>query len=219
MNETPLRTLHYNGPAYGWALIATTLLTVVLVAHHPVAGPGDIKVAIAAVSGPLQWVHGGLMVLILVYAACFSGFAWRLGIAQPLVMLGWLAYLAGTVMLLLAALTDGFLDGDIARSGIAAAADVLRLAFIAVQGLTRLGFVLIATATVAWGHALLHHKGGARWMGLLALATGGPSAAFMLVSTGRINVETLLWYLTAQTVWNLGVGIWMTRGLKRPEGL
>lgn len=221
-DAAPLKHLHYNGPAYGWALIVTTLLTVIFVAHHPMADMHDRAQGlhnIAAIADPQRWVHGGLMGLMVLYTVCFSGFAWRLGVGQPLVMAGWLSYVLGCGVMLLAALTDGFLVSDVAGSGLTGAYDLIGFCFILIQGFSKLGFVLIAAAIVLWGHALMHHTGGARWVGLLAMATGGFSAAFILTSTHGLNVMTLFWYMVAQTVWNMTVAIWMIRGLKRPEGL
>jgi len=194
--SAPLRVLQLNGTAYGWVLAVTTLLALVLVAHHPLAAVPS-------------WAHGMVILLILLLTTGFSGFAWRLGIAHPLVMAGWLSLLFGATALIGAALVEGFvvpgLTGGLPPFG-----------SLWVQAELRLGAVLTAASALFWGHALLHHRGGAFWVGLLGIAAGGFSAVFVLTLTARVNPPLLLGYMATQAAWALTVAFWMIRGLKRP---
>lgn len=218
----PLPPLRLNAPVYGVLLTVTTLLALIIVAHHPVADLHDRAqglqnlVAIGAVD---RWVHGALIAIVLLWAVGFSGFAWRLGIEHPAVMAGWLAYIVGGVFVVLAGLIDGFIVPDLAdrlsdQVAHPAAYDLLALCGIANQALTKLGLVFMAVGILMWGHALMHHRGLARLMALFAMLTGGVSAAFILTSPERIDVHTLFWYLVGQVVWNLSVAMWMVRGMK-----
>jgi hypothetical protein len=221
--DPPLRPLQLNGTAYGWLLAVTTVLTLALIAHHPVADMHDRARGlqnIVAVGDRGRWVHGALIMMMVFFTTGFSGFAWRLGIAHPLVMAGWLSQLLGAVAMIAAAITDGFVIPDLAAR--MAGQTEMGYAMITlcgswIQAETKLGFVLMALSAVFWGHALLHHKGGARWIGLLGIAAGGFSAAFILTMTLRFDVSRLFGYMTAQSAWYLTVAFWMMRGLKRPD--
>ncbi len=221
----PLPPLRLNGPVYGYILLIATLLTTVLVAHHPVANMHDHGQAIAniaAIAEANRWVHGGVSALAILSAVAFSGFAWRLGIEHPAVMAGWLCYVFGTFMLLLAALFDGFIITDLAAlfakdpAAHPAAYDIIMASGTTLQALAKLGLVLIGFALVLWAHALAHHRGMARVVAALAFVTGGLSAAYVLALPGGINKDGLFWLLVGQTVWNLAVALWMIRGPKRP---
>lgn len=218
--SAPLRVLQLNGAAYGWLLAVTTLLSLAVIAHHPMTGIHDPAHGLAAIvaAGPAdRWVHGLVILVVLLLTTGFSGFAWRLGVAHPLVMAGWLSQLFGATALIGAALLDGFVVPDLAARGGAGAYDFLAFCGIWLQADTRLGFVLIAVAAVFFGHALLHHRGGALWIGLLGIAVGGFSAVFVLTLTARFNPPLLLAYMTGQAAWHLTVAAWMIRGLKRPQ--
>ena len=218
--SAPLRVLQLNGTAYGWLLAVTTVLSLAVIAHHPMADmhdPARHLANIVAIGQADCWVHGLVIVVTLLLTTGFSGFAWRLGVAHPLVMAGWLAQLFGATALIGAALLDGFVVPDLAARGGANAYDFLAFCGIWLQADTRLGFVLIAVSAVFFGHALLHHRGGALWIGLLGIAVGGFSAVFLLAMTARFNAPLLLAYMTGQAVWHLTVAFWMIRGLKRPE--
>jgi len=216
----PLRTLQLNITAYGWLLAVTTLLSLILIAHHPVAdlrNPARGLQNIVAMGNTDRWVHGLLILIVVLLATGFSGFAWRLGVAHPLVMAGWLSQILGAMALIGAGLIDGFIIPDLAARGGAAAYDLIGLGGIWIQADTKLGLVLTAASAVFFGHALLHHRGGALWIGLLGIGVGGFSAAFVLTMAARFNPPLLLAYMSAQAAWHLTVAFWMIRGLRKPE--
>lgn len=218
--SAPLRVLQLNGTAYGWLTALVTLLSLVVIAHHPMADMRDPARGlqnIVAMGGADRWVHGIVILLTLLLTTGLSGFAWRLGIAHPLVMAGWLSQVLGATALIGAGLVDGFVVPDIAARGGTDAYDLLALCSAWLQADTRLGFVLMALSAVFLGHALLHHRGGALWIGLLGIGAGGFSAVFVVTLTVRFNPSLLLVYMTGQTAWYLTVAFWMIRGLKRPE--
>ncbi len=219
--NTPLRPLRYNGTAYGIALGVATLLATIVLAHHsmPAHDAASPLAVIAAIATVDRWVHGALIAAMLWFALCFSGFSWRLGFGHPLVMAAWLSYVCGAIFTSLAGLIDGFWVPDVAALARPSALDQIALLLIANQGLTRLGLTLIGAAGVFWGHALLHHRGGARWIGFVAMATGGFSAAITLTAPHRIEMPELFEFMALQAAWNLTVAAWMVRGLKRPDGV
>lgn len=70
--------LRLNAPAYGWLLGLATIAVLVLVAHHPMADLHDKAQGlenVAAIARQTQAVHAGMIVLVLLFATGFSGFA------------------------------------------------------------------------------------------------------------------------------------------------
>ncbi len=212
--ETPLRI---NAPAYGWLLAITTLISLAVIAHHPMADLHDPSRGlenVVALAGPARWVHGGAIAFVLMFAVGFSGVAWRLGISHPLVMMGWLSYVSGAILMMPAALLDGFVIPEIAGRMVAerqAAYDLIAFCGILIQAFAKLAFALQALAAVAFGGALMHRPGVRRWIGVFAMAVGGLSGAFILTAQMRFDVERLLIYMAVQSAWQLVAAVWMIR--------
>ena len=92
MSESAFKPLNLNGTAYGGVLIVVTLAAQALVAHHPpqwLLAPGDAAAIAADTMARIE--HGLFMVMTLLLMTGASGLAWRIGIAHPLVMAGWLS--------------------------------------------------------------------------------------------------------------------------------
>lgn len=221
----PLPPLRLNGKIYGILLFVTTVAAMLFVSHHPVADLHDKATGLQAImrlSLMDRLVHGGLIAMMLLLAVGFSGFSWRLGIEHPAVMAGWLSYLIGVVAAMLAAVIDGFIVPDLAAAFAArpmeqpVAYDMLILCGDAIQALTKLGFVLMNLGLVFWGHALMHHRGMARWIAVLGMAIGGFSGVFVLTGAQHLDPPRLMAIMAAQSLWNLTIAIWMIRGLRRP---
>ncbi|ESQ89844.1 hypothetical protein ABAC460_11110 [Asticcacaulis sp. AC460] len=218
---TTFPPLRLNAPAYGWLLGLSTLAALAFISHHPTANlghPEDGLNNILAVAAQGQQVHGALTVMVLLFATGFSGFAWRLGISHPLVMAGWLSYVGGSLVMMFAALFDGFIIADIAaRMGDhpETAYGLIQFSGIVIQAVARLAFVLTALSSVFWGLALLHYKGLTRGLGALSLAVGTASLACLLLTTIGFDVGRLLIYMAAQAVWHMAVALWLIR--TKPE--
>ncbi|MBW8880577.1 MAG: hypothetical protein JF615_03870, partial [Asticcacaulis sp.] len=121
----------------------------------------------------------------------------------------------------IAALINGFAMPDLARQLATSGPHpegpgLFAMGWALNQAATRLGMVLISAGIILWGHGLLHHRGVARWIGLLALVIGGVSAVWVLTKAGSIGVPALFTYMVGQVVWNLTVAFWMIGGMKRP---
>ncbi len=209
MTTTAFRPLNLNSTAYGGVLIAATLVVLGLVAHHPpqwLLTPAD---AVAIAADPMARIEHGIFILLtLVLMTGASGLAWRIGIAHPLVMAGWLTYVGGGMSLVLALLLNGYITPALPKDALPPAVAVL-------AAISRLGMILLSAGIVLWGHALLHRGGTARWMALLGMATGGFSVAFVLTAGPELDLDRLMGWAAAHVVWNLAVGTWFLRSLKR----
>lgn len=209
VTETAFKPLNLNATAYGGLLIAATLATVALVAHHPpqwLLAPADAAAIAADAMGRIE--HGVFILLTLLLMTGASGLSWRIGIAHPLVMAGWLAYAGGGVSLIIALLLNGYIAPELTGAALPPAVTML-------AAVSRLGMVLLSAGVILWGHALLHRGGTSRWMALLGMATGGFSAVFLLTAGPMLDVNRLMGWAAAHVIWNLAVGVWFLRSLNR----
>jgi hypothetical protein len=124
--------------------------------------------------------------------------------------MGLVVYLTGCLAGIGAAVLDGFVIPDVARHFAAAPADEQKIAYdlivlagLSIQNLSKLAFILMSAAIMEWGSALLMTRGPGRACGLVGLLDGGVPAV-VLIATGMIlRPPELLAILGTQSLWNL----------------
>ena len=219
---------HPAVPPTRWAgntLLAGTALALVFVAHHPVlgahAGPEDPRAVlqtIAGLRGMDHLVHGGLIVLLLAFAVCLVEFARRIDPDRAFGRVGLLVYGAGIAATIGAATLDGFVIPDIARHFVGAPAEDVRVGYgllvfagLAIQNLTKLGFILMSGGILAWSCGLLGIGGRASAAGVVGLLAGVAPAAVLLGSGLVLRPPVLLGLLAAYGAWNVAAA-WLLIG-------
>jgi hypothetical protein len=205
----------------GTVIGIATVLTIALVAHHPVAAGQDhseILNDIVRQASMDRLVHGGLIAIVGALLFGFSLFASCLDASRPLIRLGLIAYTAGCAGLVGAAVIDGFITPDIATRFAAAPADDLRVAYgflifggSAIQYLTKLSFVLLSTGIASWSLALIGAGGPRRWAGLFGLIAGGVPTLLILTTGTVMTPYSLIAILALQGVWNLAISALLIR--------
>ena len=190
----------------GAALAAASLLSVVVMAHHP-SGAGSH-------GGLAQAVHGALMGLILVTFAGFARFAAGLGLQRYAATLGLTAYATGSLANLLAATMNGFVAPALATGG--ASQEVLRLCWELSQALAYAAVYAISAAFVCWGAELgLRGAGADRWLGAAGLAAGLAPAGLLASGALDMNVAGAFIVYGAQAAFGGLAGVFLTRGMGR----
>jgi len=214
LHELPL---HMQRRLAALVIAATTGLVLVALSHHPVlASPGtasDILAQLAAQERPDGFIHGALILMLAMLAAAYSVFGGLLGATRPSVTLAASAYRLGCWLMVGAMLLDGFVTPQLARVYLGASAQdtalvlaVLRCISIAIQVLTKLGFLAMCVACLAWAYALLADRGHGRWApwcavsGVLAAVL---PATVILASDIRLAPASLMALFAIHAVWNL----------------
>jgi hypothetical protein len=186
---------------------------VLAISHHPVAparrGAQALE-AIAQVAVVDRIVHGAL--IVFVFAMIFSFTVYTLTRARLSIgVLAWVAFFAGSMGVIGAALTDGFFVPAFAERYLRTVRDdpapglaILNAASVAIQVLTKFGFLALNAATFFWSIDLLFEGGGARIIGLLGLIVS-MSVAALLLFVGTINVHALLLIVGLQSLWYLAI--------------
>ena len=197
----------------GFVLATSTLMMLIAISHHPVASRRRGLEALEAIVGlgPTDRIVHGLLVLII-FAMIFSFTVYTLSrVRLPLCVTAWVAFFAGNMSVIGAALVDGFFVPGFAESYLRSApADaapglaILNAAAVGIQVLTRFGFLAISAAVLLWSIDLILDRGRARLIGLL-----GAIASVAVVATlffgGTINVHSLLVLVGLQALWYLTI--------------
>jgi hypothetical protein len=213
-----------NAPATvpGGILVASALLAVIALTHHPVAKAShgaDVFRQIRALAPLDRAVHGAMIAVtaLLVFALCV--FAQRRGLRRPWNLFALIAYALGAVAIIGAALADGFFVPEIglrfgtpadAASGIA----LLRLCAIAIQIFTKLGLIAMAVAFASWSADLIGGKPPLRVTVTAAVGSAAVATQAAIVAFGgpAITASSIVWIVGAQACWYVAVGTLLIRG-------
>lgn len=204
----------------GTILIASSVLAVLFMAHHPTAETHDAAALAADIGSKAslsRFVHGGLIALIAAQLFAFTVFCRWVGAERSAVGAGLVAYAIGTGAMIGAALISGFVASDLAAHYASEGAsdsrtfvDLLRLSMTGNQALANLGVIAMSTAIVLWALALFR-TGRPVWVAIVGLFAGLVPAIALVTGLIHLNVIGMLLVVIAQTVWNLSVGVLLVR--------
>lgn len=185
----------------------------IAVSHHPVAASHrglEALASIAQVGTADRIVHGTLIGVIFVMIFAFT--VYSLGRSRlHLSALAWIAFFAGSMCIIGAALTDGFFVPTFAEhyqrtapADLAPGLTVLSAAAVVIQVLTKFGFLAVSLATLTWSIDLVLDTGTDRVIGLLGLVAAVAVAALLSLG-GNVNVHSLLIIVGLQAIWYLAI--------------
>jgi hypothetical protein len=194
----------------GGALIAGSLLSVFVMAHHPDhVDPNGI----------VGLVHGAMIALMSITAFGFAHFALRRGVARPAILAGLIAYFIGLVADLGAGTTNGFIVPALAGHGTALSSrDVFTLAWEANQALARLGVFATAAAFTFWSIDFLRRPGlEPKAIGGLGLLAGLVPAGLLATGMTDMHLAGAFAAYAAFALWGVVVGVHMFRRGLEPD--
>ncbi|HEY6986562.1 MAG TPA: hypothetical protein VH375_10810 [Rhodanobacteraceae bacterium] len=219
-------TASYGGAASsearnaGIALIATTLLAIVMMAHHPTAGSHDsaaLAQQIRDTATLSRVVHGVLIAVIVAQLYVFLIFSERIGGLRGLPRAGLFAYAVGAMAMTGAALISGFLVSDLAAhyadmpaDHAATFADLALFAMTGNQVLAKLGVLAMSAGILAWSIALLRTREN-RWLAFVGLLASLVPAVALLAGAIRLNVGGMMIVVLCQAAWNVAAGVFLIR--------
>lgn len=194
----------------GTLILATTVLSLAVMAHHPVAHGADLAArleAIGRIASVARGVHGALIALLALLLALLWEYARSHLDHGPLRRAGGLAWLLGTLLNVLAALVNGFAVPALAASGEAGpgTAEVLRLSWHLNQAFASGGSAALLSGMALWSAAMLANSGPSRWLGAYGVLAGIGTGLALLGGWLRLDVHGMLLVLMLLGVWQLAV--------------
>jgi len=199
--------------ASGIAVLIAVMLAMVM--HHPVAGQTEAAAiidSIARQAAANRLVHGTLAAAMTVMTSIMLGFAMRLDLARPHVLLGAVASALALVLICLAVLLDGFVAPALAMRCMTIGQEcavqtlaLLKYGGLQIEFMTRVGLFALAGATALWAGDLVLRKDGTRIAGVLGLLSATTQFGILLLSDERLNPLSLALIVAAQAIWYAGV--------------
>jgi hypothetical protein len=206
----------------GGTLIVSALLEVVAMGHHPTVTTPDILEAvrqIARSSALAGVVHGVLMALMLVIVYGLSEFVLRRGATRPAIRAGIIAYLAGVIVMLGAAMVSGFivpglmaLTAHNSPTDLSVNVQLLVLCRVLNQSCANFGSVAMSAGIAFWSIDLLRRDAGwRRGIGVAGIVIGVLPAAALILGALHLNVQGMSAVVMLQSLWCCGIGVVFVR--------
>ena len=218
--STPRPAADPDTRAAGLLMLLATVASIAFVALDPVVSADSSRAILQAVvaNGPAhRVVHAAELACVLCLAFGFTSLAVRVGLRRPAVLGACIAYVAGCLAMVGAAVTDGFVTGDVARyylqSGhsVDTGREMIHLCYIVVQDLAAASWFFQSIGVLAMALALLRERGMERLAGMLGVATGAFPPIAILATWPAMDTAIIVGILCAQAVWNAAAGSLLLR--------
>ena len=218
--RTQDQTLHTRGA--GFAIVLSALASLVAVALDSQAQGSDplaILQSMVRIRESHQLVHIVAMACIGGLMVGFTVLSQRLGLRRAPVLVALIAYGAGSMLMLVATVIDGFISTDMAALFATRTPDAVRTGYwmiqavagVALTDIARVAWVCQSVAAVAWSLALLRDAGLARKAGVIGLATGALPGVAVVAAGSRMTATVVVGILLVQALWNLTAAAYLLR--------
>lgn len=201
----------------GGSLIVAALIEVVAMGHHPSVSTPDIVEALRQIEQSTVLagvVHGLLMALMLVIVYGLSEFVMRRDFRRAAIRAGMIAYAAGLIVMLGAAMVSGFIvPGLVAHTPHASPADLatnvqlLTLCRVLNQSCANVATVAMSAGIFCWSIDLLFREAGwRRALGIAGILIGLVPALALILGALHLNVQGMSAVVMLQALWCCGIG-------------
>src|SRR5450631_2005118 len=214
-------TQQHGARIAGATLAIGTVLEIAAMARHPSVRTSDASQAVHQIADMAVlscWVHGALLGFTLIVAYGLSEFALRRDLRRPLIRAGAIAYAAGIVFMLGAAMVSGFIISDlIAYTPHASSLDLqinaqlLTLCRVLNQTWAKFGVVAMSAGIGLWSIDLLRDSAMGRMIGILGLLVSAVPALAITFGLMHLDVGGMTAVVLLQAIWNIAVGLAMLR--------
>ena len=202
--------------AAGLLMLASAIISIVFVALDPVVTATTSRAILEGIvaNAPMhRLVHAVELACVLGLAFGFTSLAAR----RPAVMGAWIAYVVGCVAMVGAAVTDGFITGDVARyylqagHSVETGREMVHLCYVAIQDFAAASWTFQSVAVLALSLALLRECGLRRVVSLVGLATGTIPPIALVATWPTMDDAVVIGILSAQLLWNVAAATLLMR--------
>jgi hypothetical protein len=206
----------------GLFIVLSALASIAAVALD-VSAQGKDPLAILQSMVKIQEAH---QLVHIVAMACIGGLMFgftvlsqRLGLRRAPVLAALILYGAGSMLMLVATVIDGFISTDLAAAFVTKSPDAVRAGYwmiqavagVALTDIARVAWVCQSLAAVAWSLALLRDAGLARKTGVIGLVTGVLPGLAVVAAGSRMTATVVVGILLVQAIWNLTAAWYLLR--------
>ena len=217
--------------AAGIVLALAAVVSIVFVALDPEVSAKTSRTileALVANAPTHRLVHAVELACVAGLGFGFLSLASRLGWRRPAVIGACLTYVVGCIAMVVAAVTDGFITGDVASyylqpgHSVDTGREMIHLCYVVVQDFATASWFFQSVGVLTMASALLQRPGLPRVVGVLGLATGALAPIAIVATYPAMDTTVVVGILLAQLVWNaaaatllLNRGTWQARASGR----
>jgi hypothetical protein len=154
----------------------------------------------------------------------FVSLASRVGMRRPAVTGACLTYLVGCMAMVVAAVTDGFITGDVASyylqpgHSVDTGREMIHLCYVVIQDFATASWFFQSVGVMTMAAVLLQRTGLQRAVGVLGLATGALPPIAIVATYPAMDTTVVVGVLLAQLVWNVAAAtLLLRRGSWQPK--
>jgi hypothetical protein len=196
------------------AIALGALVSIVAVALDSAAQGSDplaILQSMVRIRESHQLVHVVAMGCIGSLMFGFTVLSQRLGLRRAPVVAGLIAYAAGSMLMLVATIIDGFISTDTAAMFAKGSPEAVRagywmiqtMAGVALTDIARVAWICQAVAAVASSLAMLREAGLSRKLGIAGMVTGALPGVAVVAAGANMTETVVVGILLVQGAWNL----------------
>lgn len=206
--------------AAGVLMLAATVASIVFVALDPVVTADTSRTILEGIvaNGPThRIVHAIELACVASLAFGFTSLAARTGLRRPTVLGACIVYVVGCLAMVGAAITDGFITGDVASyylqagHSVDSGREMIHLCYVVIQDFAAASWFFQSVGVVAMAVALLGGRGLPRLVGALGLATGALPPIAIVATWPTMDTAVVVGILSAQVVWNVAAATLLLR--------
>jgi hypothetical protein len=216
--------------AAGVAILLAAIASITAVAFDRMAGGNDPQSILQSMVQIGPW-HQGVHIVAM---ACIGGFMFgytvlsrRLGLHCAPVLAALIAYAAGSMLMLVATIIDGFISTDTAALFVNKTPEAVRVGYwlvqavagVALTDIARVAWVCQSLAALGWGWSMLGQAGLARKLGMAALASGAFPALAVFAAGSHMTESVVVGILVVQAVFNLIAAVYLLSSPASPRQL
>ena len=214
--------------AAGILLALAAVVSIVFVALDPEVTAKTSRAileAMVANTSAHRLVHAVELACVACLGFGFVSLGARLGLRRPAVIGACLAYLVGCIAMVVAAVTDGFITGDVASyylqpgHSVDTGREMIHLCYVVVQDFAAAAWCLQSVGVLALAFTLLRERGLPRIVGALGLFSGALPPIALAATWGAMDGGVVMGILLAQLVWNVAASVLLMRPTPREPGL
>ena len=211
--------------AAGVLTLAAAVVSIVFVALDPVVAADTSRSILEGIVANIamhRLVHAVELACVLSLAFGFTSLAARIGLRRPAVLAACIAYVFGCLAMVGAAVTDGFITGDVASyylqtgHSVDTGREMIHLCYVVIQDLAAASWFFQSVGVLAMAVALLRERGLQRIVGVLGLATGALAPIAIIATWPTMDTAVVVGVLLAQLVWNAAAATLLLRRSASP---
>ena len=207
----------------GIILIATTLISLFMMMHHPTVAAKNTSAQVAEILQETlinNAVHGSLMLMVIVTLIVYLLYSYHRGFDKVTIIIAQLFFGIGTMAMIGAALINGFIYPDFVQGFSSATADDLdqisaikALLWSCNQSLAKMAVIFMSIAMIFWSYELFNKQNINRIIAILGIAAGLYCGLAILLAFIELNLSGMTRIVAIQGIWHFAMAYIM---IKKP---